>query len=337
MNLLVNILEQQLFIFTLISIMVIVSVYKEHQVLDDVYLVIRRVVPNDQMFILIMSTIYGILPVPGRISIATGMFDTCTNEKKPRGELGILAYLATHHYYLWSPLEKSVIIVLASAGITYIQFLNYMGIYIAMMITMTVYYVLFIMGPVQILNFKKTGKTRVLDPLILIGGVMICCVGLVDVKLFFPIYGLYVVCRYKVLNIISRVDWKLIIIACVIISASTVIKAHSDQLIGILNTITTQYGLHVSLIASFTAALLLGSSSKFAAITALMVSIYGVAYLPIFYIFDFCGYLLSPSHKCVHIGRLYFKTKLVAFYKVVGIITLILMLTSIIKTLMINE
>ena len=77
-----DILEQELFLFTLMSIMVIVSVYKEHQVLDGLYLVIRRVVTNDQLFILIMSTIYGILPVPGRISIATGMFDTCTSKSK---------------------------------------------------------------------------------------------------------------------------------------------------------------------------------------------------------------------------------------------------------------
>ena len=311
--------------------------YKEHQVLDGLYLVIRRVVTNDQLFILIMSTIYGILPVPGRISIATGMFDTCTSKSKPREELGILAYISTHHYYLWSPLEKSVIIVLASAGITYMQFLNYMGIYIAMMIAMTVYYVTFVMKPVEILNFKNTGSPRVLDPVILVSGVIVCCFDLVDVKSFFPVYCLYVMCRYKVLNIITRIDWKLILVAAVIIALSTVVKSHSDQLLDILNMMTTQYGLHVALIASFCAALLLGSSSKFAAITALMVSIYGVAYLPIFYIFDFCGYLLSPSHKCVHIGRLYFKTKLVAFYKVVGIITLILMLTSIMKTLMINE
>jgi hypothetical protein len=333
---LADIIYQELFLLTLISIMVIANVYKDRNVLDGTYNIIRRVITNDRMFICIMSTIYGILPVPGRIGIATGMFDTCTDKRSPRQDLGILAYIATHHYYLWSPLEKSVIIVIASAGITYVQFIQHMWLYIVLMIIMTLYYVFFVMTKPVVIEFKPTEK-RSIEPLLLIGGISICCLGFIDVKYFFPVYGLYTILKYRVWDAHKRVEWSLILIAGVVIAISTIVKSHSESLLEILNNITTQYGLHVALIASFFTAVLLGSSSKFAAVTSLMVSIYGVMYLPLFYIFDFCGYLLSPSHKCVHIGRLYFKTRVVAFYKVVGIITLVLMLTSIMKTIMINN
>ena len=331
-----NILEQQIFLTTLISIMIIVGVFKTNHTLDGVYSLARKYITNTRLFVFIASTIYGILPVPGRIGIATGMFDTCTDKTSDRKDLGVLAYLSTHHYYLWSPIEKSVIIVLASTGLGYFEFLKLMSPYIAVMLVMIMYYTFFVMKPPKLVDMSR-GRGSIIDPMLLFTGVGSCCTGVVDVRVFFPLYALYTIIKYRPKNIHKFIDWKLIGVAALVITASTYIKSHTDDILNILSIINTQYGLHVALIASFLAALVLGSSSKFAAITSMMVAVYGVMYLPIFYIFDFCGYLLSPAHKCVHIGKLFFRTKLVAFYKVVGIITLILILISIINTMMLNE
>jgi len=193
---------------------------------------------------------------------------------------------------------------------------------------------MFVMKEVNLVRDAKAPTPALMDPTLLLIGVLACCFDYFTIYWFFPIYCLYLILKYRAWNIIKRVDWKLICVAGCIIAASTVIQQHSEQLIAVVEGLTTTYGLHVCLISSFFAAFLLGSSSKFAAVTSLMVAVYGIEYLPLFYIFDFGGYLLSPSHKCLFIGKLYFQTKLVAFYRVVGIITLIMIVTALMKTFM---
>jgi hypothetical protein len=53
----------------------------------------------------------------------------------------------------------------------------------------------------------------------------------------------------------------------------------------------------------------MGSSSRFAAVTVLLSSIYGIEHLPWFFAVDLAGYLVSPMHKCAAIEMLYFQTK----------------------------
>jgi hypothetical protein len=53
---------------------------------------------------------------------------------------------------------------------------------------------------------------------------------------------------------------------------------------------------------------LFGSSSRFAAITTILSLVYGVEYFVWFFALDYAGYLISPMHKCMAIGKLYFGT-----------------------------
>ena len=64
----------------------------------------------------------------------------------------------------------------------------------------------------------------------------------------------------------------------------------------------------------FAASFLLGSSSRFAAFTAILASIFGVEFLPLFFAIDYTGYMLSPTHKCFAIGKMYFNTSFVTYY-----------------------
>ena len=50
----------------------------------------------------------------------------------------------------------------------------------------------------------------------------------------------------------------------------------------------------------------------------ILTSLYGLAYLPWFFAVDFAGYILSPMHKCVAIGKMYFGTSLSYYGKLLG-------------------
>jgi hypothetical protein len=332
-----ELLAKECVVLTIMSIMVCVGIFKDKGTLDVIYYTLQQRIPNKNILMCLLSTIYGILPIPGRVSIATGMFDTWTCKKQDRSELGVLAYLSTHHYYLWSPMEKSVLIVLAGTGISYIDFICSMGIYIGIFLIVTYYYVVFVVKDLDaiITDFPpvdiKLGSAT--DSLILLGGVVACCMQMFSILYFFPIYALYMVVRHRpsLSTILKSIDFKLLLTVAVVVLVSYIIQQHTAEIQAHAYKLSTLYGLHVAIFVSFFAALLLGSSSRFAAITVIMTSMFGIAYLPLFYIVDFCGYLLSPFHKCVSISNLYFNTKFVAFYKAVGIITLILLTTSIIN------
>ena len=66
-------------------------------------------VPSKRLFVVVTSAVAGVLPIAGRVSISAGILDTIAPKDERRKHYGILDYLSTHHYYLWSPFEKSVI------------------------------------------------------------------------------------------------------------------------------------------------------------------------------------------------------------------------------------
>jgi hypothetical protein len=334
-----ELLIKEAFLLVIASIMIAVGILKDNKVLHPTYYYIQKYIKNKKLMLCVMSTVYGILPVPGRITVATGMFDTCTRASKDRTELGILAYLSTHHYYLWSPLEKSVLLVLAGTGMSYIDFIGAMGLYIGLFLGATYYYVVFVMKDVTALikDFAeppvKGDWCKFVDMLVLVTGIVLCCMQIFNVLYFFPSFAAYMIIRYRptLRSVWKCVDIKLLVAIAAVIGISFTIQQHTEDIRIVAEQLATLYGIHIGLVISFFAAILLGSSSKFAAITVIMTSIFGVMYMPLFYIVDFCGYLLSPAHKCVTAGNMYFKTKFIAFYKIVGIISLILIAASMIK------
>ena len=96
------------------------------------------------------------------------------------------------------------------------------------------------------------------------------------------------------------------------LEASSVLDMNT--LIGFLSISAIAYG------SSF----LLGSSGKYAGIVALLAMIYGVEYLTWFIALEFSAYLISPTHKCTHIGRMYFGTSMKKYYAVVSLWTAIM-------------
>jgi len=137
------------------------------------------------------------------------------------------------------------------------------------------------------------------------------------------IYYMFVTRTFDVPKLLRYVDWKLIAWVAAIIVLANIAVQNTDAIKSYLQNsgvdINTWQGFAVLSFASFAGAFALGSSSRFGALTVIMTSIFGLEYLPWFFAVDFVGYLISPMHKCVAIGMLYFGTKLRYYVTILGL------------------
>ena len=229
-------------------------------------------VPSKRLFVVATSAVAGILPIAGRVSVSAGILDTIAPKGERRKHYGILDYLSTHHYYLWSPIEKSVIIPMAVLGLSYAEFMQLMWplTVIAIVVPFVLIFTLLKEDDV-IVNTQKQAFAKV-----------------------------------------EWINWQLLIVVALIIMLGNIARDHTDKIRGYL--VFNEWSIISGAWVGFAASFLLGSSSRFAAFTAILASIFGVQYLPLFFAVDYTGYMLSPTHKCFAIGKMYFNTSLVTYY-----------------------
>ena len=105
--------------------MIITGILKERGYLTDVFSLLLKSFKSKKIVLFIISLFGGILPIPGRVAVSAGILNTIApKDKKGRENYGIIDYLTTHHYYIWSPLEKTIIIPMAVLGVTYTQLIG---------------------------------------------------------------------------------------------------------------------------------------------------------------------------------------------------------------------
>ena len=125
-DILESIAKKELYMGYIFGIMIIGGYIRQYHVLDDVYSLAKRYIKDARIMIIITSLIGGVLPIPGRVALSAPLLDAIAPpDKKKRSEFGIIDYLSTHHYYWWSPLEKTIILPMAALGITYGEMLSY--------------------------------------------------------------------------------------------------------------------------------------------------------------------------------------------------------------------
>jgi len=229
-------------------------------------------VPSKRLFVVATSAIAGILPIAGRVSVSAGILDTIAPKDDRRKHYGILDYLSTHHYYLWSPFEKSVIIPMAVLSLSYAEFMQ-------------------LMWPLTVI--------AIVIPFVLIFTLL-------------KEDDVIVQTQKQAFANVEWVNWQLLVTVAILIMLGNYAREHTDTIKTYLedNNLSIVSGAWIGFAASF----LLGSSSRFAAFTAILASIYGIEYLPLFFAIDYTGYMLSPTHKCFAIGKMYFNTSLVTYY-----------------------
>ena len=314
----------------LISVMLISGVLKETNAGGSLYSLVSRCLKSPKWLLAMFSAFLGIVPIPGRIVATCGVLDSLRDKTKESPKMGIVAYLSSHHYYLWSPLEKSIIITCGVLGLTYYQFMSYMLIPALIAFIFCMVYIGFFVkqdeinfGPVPL----KVDGRAIFSILVLIG---VLVAGACQVPML-PLMGgcavlLMWVNRKKInfKKVHTFLDWKLLLVAVGALLLSSVVGFYSKPILDFVNSHAGQLSLPAIVCLSFFASFLMGSSAKFAAMTGALCLIYGLQYLPLFYLVDYCGYLVSPSHKCLPIAQQYFKTPVLELSKVLGIEALIL-------------
>ena len=310
----------QEFLVYLIFIMFVTGILKERGYLMDIFRLLEQKVKSKKMVVFLVSLFGGILPIPGRVAISASMLNSIAPvDNKKRKKFGIIDYLATHHYYLWSPLEKTVIIPMAVLGLTYVQFMSYIWPLLLISALYITYYVISLdESEIDIevkdepINIKNI--TLVVIPFL---ATIMMCVFFTDYYFgFFTAFTLWLVYfsnSWK--KLLEYINWELIWIVAAVIILGNLIGSYSNQIEEVLKQYNKpQYILIVSVLA-FLSSFLLGSSAKYASMVSLLTTVFGLHYFVLFFTLEYAGYLISPSHKCLPIGQKYFHTGFMTYLK----------------------
>jgi hypothetical protein len=331
------IFDNQEYLFYLIAVMIIGGIIRDHYYLADIFGLILRKIKSKRLLLSLVSLFGGVLPIPGRVTTSAGVLDSLAPPKGEcatcRHKFGIIDYLATHHYYLWSPLEKTIIIPMAALGLTYGAVLGYTWPILAASLVYIIYYIAF--------KIKEKDIQLGVDPTLFIDiprlfyGALPLFIGIASITPWVgiaPQYAFSVLALYYIIisktfvwgDIIHYIKWPLVLTLAVVIIVSNFAKGYYGEIEIFLQNnpgldIHTTAGFALISIAAFTSAFCLGSSAKFAGLVVILASVYGMEYFTWFFALEYCGYLISPAHKCVHIGRMYFNTPWSDYAKALGI------------------
>jgi len=336
---LVLLYKGQEYLLFIVFIMMIAGLIKEHNLFADVYAYIQKVFKSKRVVVALMSAFTGILPISGRVTVSAGILDTLAPPKgcKGREKFGIIDYLSTHHYYVWSPLEKSILIPMAAFGLGYGAMILELLPLLIVSLGLVFCYIAFavkeddIVLNIQKGHFKVVNILRNVFPFLIAIALSLKPVAGLDPWAafgFLLIYYMTLTLTWDYKKLLSYVDWKLVGWVAVIIVLANTTRTHTEDINAFFeNTmfdIETVYGFATVSFLSFFAAFMLGSSSRFAAITTILSLVYGFEYFIWFFAIDYVGYLISPAHKCMTIGKMYFGTPWKRYLNALGLWAILL-------------
>jgi hypothetical protein len=320
--------------------MITAGLAKEYALFAPAFAYVRNTFRSNKFVVVLLSAIGGILPIEGRVTVSAGLLDTVAPKEGPgREKLGIVDYLATHHYYMWSPLEKTVILPIAAFGLTYSAFI---GLVAPLLITSLLFISIYIWTQVRdedlVItpgNFKLSAVLRNVLPMFIALGVYIWAGGEQHVFAIFGLLTLYYVIitqQWNLKKLLGYIRWDVLVWVGAVIILGNYFKSYNGEFLAMIKSTGLDPHTFVGMLAisvfGFVVSFLMGSSGKFIAIAVLMSQIFGVEYFLWFFALDFAGYLLSPTHKCVMIGNRYFGTPIGTYYKALGIWALLLLAVS---------
>lgn len=326
-------------LLVLLSAFVIGGVFKRYGLFIPVFTMLSNKVKSKRIGLLCISIVSGMLPVEGRVSVSAPILDSLVRAPKDsccageaRGKMGVVDYIATHHYYLWSPLEKSVILLMAGLGLTYAQLLSYTALPLLAYLLFMLFIVFNYVKEEDIELVKNQRKYTVLEVLQIVpffAGLIISI--FISPWMVFPFVAMYYVAtnRVSAREVFSFIKWDTLILVAAIIVLANSIKLYSDDIMSFLklhtpNGTPSLTTVTVAVLGGGLASLLLGSSSKYAGICVSLTLLLGIEYFPIIFMTEYAAYLLSPVHKCAAISASYFNTRAKDFYKYVGCLSLLM-------------
>ena len=252
----------------------------------------------------------------------------------------MIDYLSVHHYYWWSPLEKTVVLPMAVMGVSYSTFMGYTIIPLAITLAYTWWYI-FTKVPVDSVvpnleyvrdfNWRRaiTGWAPLIATVILLLNT-----GKAGAPFFFPWFlamSIYYSIVYKDWKWGRWLDGKFAIIATIVLAFGGIVGQIKGPVMAYLKAATPEMLIPASLVA-MVAAYIMGSSGKYAGMTSALVSVFGPQYLVWFLCTEYSGYLISPAHKCLMIGQQYFGTPIKKYMVVLSRLCAILIAYAAITT-----
>jgi len=263
----------------LAAVMLFATWAKRTNIFMPVYRWVAENVKSKRAVVAIISAISGILPIEGRVTVSAAFLDTIAPTDKRRRIYGIIDYLSTHHYYFWSPLEKTVILPMAVLSLSYFNFIILVWPLIATCLIVALFYIFFVLKEEDIAIDLEKNKT----------------------------------CEYHD-HKTPWIQWKILAIVAFVIILGNFIKSFDVHMYEIVKN---NGSLAIATLLSFLFSFAMGSSSKYAGFVSILSTIFGTQYLPLFLAVDYAGYMLSPTHKCFAIGKTYFDTPIEQFYKAI--------------------
>jgi hypothetical protein len=273
--------------------MITSGIIKEKGYFNNLFNYIVNKVKSKKGVVALISLFSGILPIPGRVIVSAGILDTIApKSEKSRSKFGIIDYLATHHYYLWSPLEKTIILPIATLSLSYLEVLKYTSPLILVTLLYISYYIVFVLKEDDV-EIKRNDILKE---------------------------------KNNSIGIKRYINWGLLLTVFVIIVLSNFISTYHDYFLGYISYYPN---LYISMCLGFLSSVALGSSGKFIGITVLLTQLFGIEYFTMFFAVEYAGYLISPIHKCVAIGKMYFGTPINEYIKVLGVWAIIIVLVGV--------
>jgi hypothetical protein len=172
-----------------------------------------------------------------------------------------------------------------------------------------------------VLNIKEPTNKGIFNIVPFILGVCTIAFGVNPALVFGIITLSYYIMFPTPLNIIwENVNVKLLIFVFSVLVFGNYVHLYTDEISAFISTlpytINTVIGFMSISLVSFFSSFLLGSSSRFTGLVTILTLTFGIEYFVWFFALEFGAYLLSPVHKCVIIGNMYFGTKVKDYYKV---------------------
>jgi hypothetical protein len=333
------------YLWMIFFIMITAGLAKEYALFAPAFAYVRNTFRSNKFVVVLLSAIGGILPIEGRVTVSAGLLDTVAPKcGHGREKLGIVDYLSTHHYYLWSPLEKTVILPIAAFGITYTAWLGLVAPLLVVSLLFITWYIWSQVKDEEITitpgTFKLSAVLRNVVPMFVAVGLyiynsswMIGCFG------FLTLYYIFISQQWNIKKLLSYVRWDVLAWVGAVIALGNYMKSYDAAWQSMLKASVLDPHTFVGMVAisaiGFIASFLMGSSGKFVAIAVLMSQVFGHEYFLWFFALDFAGYLISPTHKCVMIGNRYFGTPVGTYYRALGAWGVLLLATGAIFTFLI--
>ena len=322
----------------LFSIMLIAGIVKEHNLFNSTYGWLKTRFKSNRVVIIMLSLVSGIIPIEGRATVSASILDTATSKSNccgsehdnndSRKKLGIIDFLTTHHFYMWSPIEKPVLLPMAAFGLGYSAWIGMIWPLLLVSVLFIGLYAWFMIDEHEV-NIEAHNNINPGDFIMYVLPFIIAIFSYMYFGgegpiLVFSIFGIlvsyYIIVTktydYRVLN--SYINWKTLGIIAIVLLTSGYMQEHREWIEKSITSTGLNPGafkgmLIISLI-TFAGSFSMGSDGKFAAITVMMTTVFGLPYLLWFFALDYVGYLLSPAHDCVMIGKRYFGTSLTVYY-----------------------